>query len=165
MRLITLQNKQVLDTINTKGEYIPDSKYNLMDDGYKEMFEQYNKKIGIPIEAAVWSWYVVNFERTDKLPNDELLGYMENFYSDDSKDIAILLEVPDELVFLSDAYAWASYVADPPELQKENPYLWDAKVNWDNSVDMVQAIFPSIKKEYIVDWMEINRPKNLAWNK
>lgn len=163
MRLITLQNKQVLDTINTKGEYIPDSKYNLMDDGYKEMFEQYNKKIGIPIEAAIWAWYVVNYERTDKLPDSILLSYMENFYSDDNKDIIILLEVPDELVFLSDAYAWGSYIADPPELQRENPYLWDAKVDWDNNVDMVQAIFPSIKKKYIIDWVEIDRGNEVSW--
>lgn len=163
MKLVTLQNKRVLDIVNTKGEYIPDSKYNLMDDGYKEMFEQYNKKIGIPIEAAVWSWYVVNYERTDKLPDNTLLSYMENFYSDDGKDTAILLEVPDELVFLSDAYAWASYVVDPPELQKENPYLWDAKVDWDNSVDMVQAIFPSIKKEYVIDWVDIDKSNTIIW--
>lgn len=163
MKLVTLQNKRVLDIINAKGEYIPASKYNMMKDEYKEMFDQYNRKVGIPIEAAVWSWYVVNFERTDKLPNDELLGYMENFYSDDSKDIAILLEVPDELVFLSDAYAWASYAADPPELQKENPYLWDAVVDWDNKVDMVQAIFPSIKKEYVIDWVGIDRGNEISW--
>lgn len=163
MKLVTLQNKRVLDTINTKGEYIPASEYNLMDDGYKEMFYQYNRKIGIPIEAAVWAWYTVNFERTDKLPNNTLLSYMENFYSDDSKDIALLLDVPDELVFLSDAYAWGSYIADPPELQKENPYLWDAKVDWDNSVDMVQAIFPSIKKEYVIDWIKIDRSNAVSW--
>lgn len=163
MKLVTLQNKRVLDIINTKGEYIPASKYNLMDDGYKEMFEQYEKKVRIPIEAAVWLWYVANHERTDKLPNNTLLSYMENFYSDDSKDIALLLDVPDELVFLSDPYGWASYVADPPELQKENPYLWDAVVDWDNKVDMVQAIFPSIKKEYVIDWMKIDRSNTVSW--
>lgn len=163
MKLVTLQNKRVLDNINAKGEYIPASKYNMVNDEYKEMFEQYNRKVGIPIEAAVWSWYVVNYERTDKLPNNTLLSYMENFYSDDNKDIALLLEVPDELVFLSDAYAWASYVADPPELQKENPYLWDAKVDWDNSVDMVQAIFPSIKKEYVIDWVDIDEGNTIGW--
>lgn len=163
MKLVTLQNKRVLDIINTKGEYIPASKYNMMKDEYKEMFYQYNRKIGIPIEAAVWGWYVVNFERTNKLPNDELLGYMENFYPDDGKDTAILLEVPDELIFLSDAYGWASYIADPPELQKENPYLWDAKVDWDNSVDMVQAIFPSIKKEYVIDSVDIDKGNAIIW--
>ena len=163
MKLITLQNKRVLDIINTKGEYIPASKYNMMEDEYKEMFYQYNRKIGIPIEAAVWAWYVVNYERTDKLPDNTLLSYMENFYSDDGKDTAILLEVPDELVFLSDAYGWASYIADPPELQKENPYLWDAKVDWDNSVDMVQAIFPSIKKEYVIDWVDIDKGNTIIW--
>lgn len=163
MKLVTLQNKRVLDIINTKGEYIPASKYNMVDDEYKEMFEQYNRKVGIPIEAAVWSWYVVNYERTDKLPDNTLLSYMENFYSDDNKDIIILLEVPDELVFLSDAYGWASYIADPPELQKENPYLWDAKVDWDNNVDMVQAIFPSIKKEYVIDWVDIDKGNTIIW--
>ena len=165
MKLVTLQNKRVLDIINTDGEYIPFPKYNLMDNEYQEMFEQYNRKIGIPIKAAIWSWYVVDFERTDELPNQKLLGYMENFYLDDSKGIVLLLDVPDELVFLSDAYGWASYIADPPELQKENPYLWDAKVDWDNNVDMVQAILPSIKKEYVIDWVEIDRPEELAWNK
>lgn len=162
MKLITLQNKRVLDIINAKREYLPASKYNMVDDEYKEMFEQYNRKIGIPIEAAIWAWYAVNYERTDKLPDNNLLSYMENFYFDDSKDIAILLDVPDEIVFLSDAYAWGSYIADPPELQKENPYLWDAKVDW-NNVDMVQAIFPSIKKEYIVDWVEIDRDSKVSW--
>ena len=163
MKLVTLQNKRVLDIINTDGEYIPLPKYNLMDEEYKEMFEQYNRKIGIPIKAAIWSWYVVDFERTDELPNQKLLGYMENFYLDDSKGIVLLLEVPDELVFLSDAYAWGSYIADPPELQKENPYLWDAKVDWDNSVDMVQAIFPSIKKEYVIDWVDIDKGDTIIW--
>lgn len=163
MKLVTLQNKRVLDIINAKGKYIPASKYNMVNDEYKEMFEQYNRKVGIPIEAAVWSWYVVNFERTNKLPDNTLLSYMENFYSDDGKDTAILLEVPDELVFLSDAYAWGSYIADPPELQKENPYLWDAKVDWDNSVDMVQAIFPSIKKEYVIDWVDIDKGNTIIW--
>lgn len=162
MKLVTLQNKRVLDTVNTKGEYIPASKYNMVNDKYKEMFDQYEKKVGIPIEAAVWAWYVVNYERTDKLPNNTLLSYMENFYSDDSKDIALLLEVPDELALLSDAYAWGSYIADPPELQKENPYLWDAKVDW-NNVNMVQAIFPSIKKEYVIDWMKIDRSNTVSW--
>lgn len=163
MKLVTLQNKRVLDVINAKGEYIPASKYNLIDDEYKEMFEQYNRKIGIPIEAAIWAWYAVNYERTDKLPDNNLLSYMENFYFDDSKDIAILLDVPDEIVLLSDAYAWGSYIADPPELQRENPYLWDAKVDWDNNVDMVQAIFPSIKKKYIIDWVEIDRGNEVSW--
>lgn len=163
MKLVTLQNKRVLDIINAKGEYIPASKYNMVNDEYKEMFEQYNRKIGIPIEAAIWAWYAVNYERTDKLPNNTLLSYMENFYSDDSKDIALLLEVPDESVLLSDAYAWGSYIADPPELQKENPYLWDAVVDWDNNVNMVQAIFPSIKKEYVIDWMKIDRSNTVSW--
>lgn len=163
MKLVTLQNKRVLDIINAKGEYIPASKYNMVNDEYKEMFEQYNRKVGIPIEAAVWSWYVVNYERTDKLPDNTLLSYMENFYSDDNKDTIILLDVPDELVFLSDAYAWGSYIADPPELQKENPYLWDAKVDWDNNVDMVQAIFPSIKKEYVIDWVDIDKGNTIIW--
>lgn len=165
MKLVTLQNKRVLDIINAEGEYIPHPKYNFMDNEYQEMFEQYSKKIGIAIEAAIWAWYVVDFERTDKLPSDKLLGYMENFYSDVSKDTILLIEVPDELVFLSDAYSWGSYIEDPPELQRENQYLWDVKVDWDNDVDMVQAIFPSIKKEYLVDWNEIERPKELAWNK
>ena len=163
MKLVTLQNKRVLNIVNTKGEYIPASKYNMMNDEYKEMFEQYEKKVGIPIEAAVWAWYVVNYERTDKLPNSNLLSYMENFYSDDSKDTIILLDVPDELVFLSDAYAWGSYIADPPELQRENPYLWDAEVDWDNRVDMVQAIFPSIKKGYVIDWVEIDKDNKVSW--
>lgn len=163
MKLVTLQNKRVLDIINAKGEYIPASKYNMVNDEYKEMFEQYNRKIGIPIEAAIWAWYAVNYERTNKLPNNTLLSYMENFYSDDSKDIALLLEVPDESVLLSDAYAWGSYIADPPELQKENPYLWDVVVDWDNNVNMVQAIFPSIKKEYVIDWMKIDRSNTVSW--
>lgn len=162
MKLVTLQNKRVLDIVNTKGEYIPASKYNMMDDEYKEMFGQYNRKVGIPIEAAIWAWYAVNYERTDKLPDNTLLSYMENFYSDDNKDIIILLDVPDELVLLSDAYAWGSYIADPPELQRENPYLWDAKVDW-NNVNMVQAIFPSIKKEYVIDWTGINRDNEISW--
>lgn len=163
MRLVTLQNKRVLDIINAEGEYIPHPKYNFMDNEYQEMFEQYSKKIGIAIEAAIWAWYVVDYERTDKLPDNTLLSYMENFYSDDNKDIIILLDVPDELVFLSDAYAWGSYIADPPELQKENPYLWDAKVDWDNNVDMVQAIFPSIKEEYVIDWMKIDKGNEISW--
>lgn len=100
MRLVTLQNKRVLDIINAEGEYIPHPKYNFMDNEYQKMFEQYSKKIGIAIEAAIWAWYVVDFERTDKLPSDKLLGYMENFYSDVSKDTILLIEVPDELVFL-----------------------------------------------------------------
>lgn len=162
MKLVTLQNKRVLDIINAKGEYIPASKYNMVNDEYKEMFEQYNRKVGIPIEAAIWAWYTVNYEITDKLPNNNILSYMENFYSDDNKDIAILLDVPNELVLLSDAYAWGSYIADPPELQKENPYLWDVKVDW-NNVNMVQAIFPSIKKEYVIDWAEIDRDNKISW--
>lgn len=159
MKLVTLQRKEVLDIINSTGEYIPDSTYNLMPDEYPEMFEEYAKSTGIKINAAVWAWHTADYKRADCLPDMELINSMESFYHDENKTIAILLDVPDDLVFLTDAYAWASYVSDPLEIRIENPYLWDAKVNW-SAVEYVQAIFPTIKKEYILEYIELDRVDN-----
>lgn len=158
MKLLTMQNKQILDDIESKGEYIPNSKYNMMEE-YQEMFEQYKKKTNMPINAAIWAWYVFDYERINKIPSKSIINNMQNFFYDPNKNLILLLEVPDSIVMLSDAYAWASYVSDTDEERIKNPYKWDADVNWDKGVENVQAIFPTIKKEYMVDWIDIDSNK------
>lgn len=155
MKLVTLKRKEILDTISLTGEYIPNPAYNFMPDKYSKMFEEYTKHTGIKIRAAIWAWYTAAYKRADCVSDIQLINSMKNFYYDENKTIAILLDVPDNLVFLTDAYAWASYTSDPLDIRLKNPYLWDAKVDW-NKVEYVQAIFPSIKKEYILEYMEID---------
>lgn len=159
MKLVTLQNKQILDEIESKGEYTPNSKYNMMEE-YEEMFEQYKRKTGIIINAAIWAWYVFDYEKMDKIPSKSIINSMENFFYDPNKNLILLLEVPDSIVMLSDAYAWASYISDTGEERIMNPYKWDADIDWDNGAVMdVQAIFPTIKKEYIIGLMNKNSNK------
>lgn len=155
MKLVTLKRKEILDTISLTGEYIPDPVYNFMPDKYSEMFEEYAKHTGIKISAAIWAWHTAAYKRADCISDIKIINNMKNFYYDENKTIAILLDVPDDLVFLTDAYAWASYTSDPLDIRLKNPYLWAAKVDW-NKVEYVQAIFPSIKKEYILEYREID---------
>ena len=159
MKLVTLQNKQILDEIESKGEYTPNLMYNMMEE-YQEMFEQYKKKTNISINAAIWAWYIFDYERMGKIPSKSIINNMQNFFYDPNKNLVLLLEVPDSIVMLSDAYAWASYISDTDEERIKNPYKWDAVVNWDKGIENVQAIFPKIKKEYIIDLMNIGTDKN-----
>ena len=155
MKLVTLQKQEVLDVINSTGEYIPNPKYNCLPSEYKEMFEAYSKKTGLEINAAIWAWHTVGYKRVDNVPNMALVGEMESYYHDKNKNVALLLDVPDNLVLLTDAYSWASYVSDPLEIRLENPYLWDVKVNW-SAVEYVQAIFPTIRKEYVLGYVKLD---------
>lgn len=166
MKLVTLQNKRVLEEINNGIEYFPDKKYNFMGEPYTEMFKEYYKKTGIAIKAAIWCWHTVEDIRNDKIPNSKMILYMEDFYYDDDKDIVILLDVPEEIVMLTDAYAWSSYASDSEEDRLSNPYKWDTDVEHSNNVSHIQGIIPTLKPEYILEYKLIEDIKNneLKWS-
>lgn len=166
MKLVTLQNKRVLDYIKNKKEYKPDEEYNFMIDLYVDMFQEYLKRTDIDIDAAIWCWHTVEYIRTDKMPDSRMIKYMENYFNDKNKKLAILLDVPRELVLLTDAYAWASYASDSEEDRLSNPYRWDTDVEHSNNVSHIQGIIPTLKPEYILEYKLIDDIKleNLGWS-
>lgn len=155
MKLVTLQKEEVIEILKKGKEYIPNASYNLIPEVYEEMFRYYNKINGTNINSAIWLWYKVNWVRTNKLPSKETLGQMKNFYNDEKKTVVLLLEIPDEVCYLIDAYSWGSYAADTKEERLSNPYIWDAKVDWEKEVDFVQAIIPTIKPEYLIYYKKV----------
>lgn len=166
MKLVTLQNKRVLDYIKNKNEYKPDEKYNFMIDPYVDMFQEYLKRTDIDIDAAIWCWHTVEYIRTDKIPDSKMIKYMEDYFNDKNKGVAILLDVPRELVLLTDAYAWASYASDNEDDRYDNPYKWDIDVEHNKKVSHIQGIIPTLKPEYILEYKLIEDIKNneLKWS-
>lgn len=155
MRLLTKQSIKVIEDTMKNGEYIPKKECNFMKDGsYEEMFEHYEKETGIKIESAIWSWFKIDGELANNLDEiDTKLRAMNSYYENKNQNVVILLDIPDELVYLTDAYAWSSYLSDSDEDRELYPYNWQPELNWyEAPIDYIQAIFPSLKKEYIIDY-------------
>lgn len=157
MKLITKQNIAVLNEILETGSYKPDPKLNLMTHReYEEMFLHYKEETNISIDAAIWSWYRADNIRMDNLDNlQDKIAIMDDFYkpAKNSQAVIFLLEVPDEIVYMTDAYTWSDYIADTPEDQLLYPYNWHPKVPLQQSdIFYIQAIFPTIEKDYVLDY-------------
>ncbi len=153
MKLLTLQEENILEIIKENKEYKPNKKFNICnsDHAYNDMFNYYHKLTGIKLDSSIWAWHTVDYDRVDKLVDNTIINEMKSYYDNNDQNLLLLLDVPDNLVYLTDAYAWGSYLGDTPEERKLNPYLWDIPVNL-YKTSHIQAIFPTIKIEYIIDY-------------
>lgn len=159
MKLITIQHPDVFDQLERDGIYYPDPNKNMLY--YTEIFKEYYKQKNIAIKAAVWAFYSIEDVKCNEL-NGEIIGRIISNLPFLEDGIPILLEVPEEYVFLSDFYAWADYIEDINEgLDYVEPINWDAKVDWDE-LSTVQAIIPYIKSEWVIDLENSNNL--LSWD-
>lgn len=155
MKLITIQNQDVLKQLENDGIYYPDPNKNMFC--YTEIFKEYYKKKNKPIKAAVWAFYSIEDVKCNKLDDKIIRCIISNLpFLEDG--IPMLLEVPEDYVFLSDFYAWAEYIEEISEgLDFVEPINWNIKVDWDK-LSTVQAIIPCIKETWV---KEIKGSKNL----
>lgn len=159
MKLITIQHPDVFDQLERDGIYYPDPNKNMLY--YTEIFKEYYKQKNIAIKAAVWAFYSVEKIKCNKL-DDKIIGKITSCLPFLEDRVPMLLEVPEEYVFLSDFYSWASYVEDINEgLDYVESINWDTKVDWDE-VQTVQAIIPYIKSEWVIDLENSNNL--LSWD-
>lgn len=160
-RLISIQNKEVLDIIETQGVYRP-----LMDlvrwEELKIMYEDMIRLMfkSIPIEkpyAPVWGFYRLD----NKLPPEDIY---DNIYygkgpsplTDDKDLVMLVLDVPCTEVLLTSFYEWTDYIYFK-KYPDDNDYPYTCSVedilkhsrNYEDSYE-VQATFPKITKDMIV---------------
>ena len=160
-RLISIQNKEVLDIIETQGVYRP-----LMDlIRWKELKIMYEDMIrlmykSIPIEkpyAPVWGFYRLD----NKLPPEDIYdniyyGKCPSLLTDDKDLVMLVLDVPCTEVLLTSFYEWTDYIYFK-KYPEDDDYPYTCSVedilkhsrNYEDSYE-VQATFPKITKDMIV---------------
>ena len=161
LRIITLQNKEVLDTIEKEGLYI-------FSDTSKSKFLEQNKNLYLWLtdilkdkldsktkdlfKFPVWGWY--NFG------NEELPIDIKKYGGKCITEEVVLLElsIPENLILLSDYYNWADcmyFYEYPDELESEVGYTSFERLKEDvfyiDDQGYTQAIFPYIKKDMILN--------------
>lgn len=149
MKLLTVQHEKVLEIINNEDIYKADKElcryYHNTPGCYNELIKRLNN------ETPIFAWY-------------KLCGVSELDFSKKTIDLAggkgidkgiwMLLEVPDDLVLLSDFY---DYV-DMMFLEREGPDDFKDLPTWESVFEYIdkenrdiQAIIPYIKKEWIIE--------------
>lgn len=146
MKLVTFQHPKVVEILDENKIYYPNPDGNSNE--YTDIFYQYSKKFGKTIKSAVWAIYRVDGIRCDKLDNI-IIGKILSTMPFLEYNVPMLIDVPDNIVMLSDFYSWSSYIQDLNDgLEDIEPINWDKEINWDEIVT-VQAIFPYLKLKWV----------------
>ena len=153
MRLITIQNKEVLSIINETGVYKVDPcklAYQRLLPNYETMRGIMNKNLKISSDnLPIWCYLKLGGETP---PLD--LGCEDYHHKGTSglNDNVVLLElvVPDDQVLLTDYYSWTDYLF----FTNEEPDEHNSKMSLDNLLnynlnDTVQAAIFNITKGMI----------------
>lgn len=153
MRLVTIQNKEVLDIINETGTYKVDPSklaYQRLLPNYETMRDIMNENLKTNSDnLPIWCYLQLNGETP---PLD--LGCEDYYHKGTSglNENVVLLElvVPDDQVFLTDYYSWTDYLF----FTNEEPDEHDSKISLDNLHnynlnDTVQATIFNITKDMI----------------
>ena len=183
MRIITYQNKKVVDIIKKKGEHKITSKKmmktfnfflrpphvnNPYEEAYDYIINRMKKLISKEdldddIIAPIWGW--ASYKSIRKLNKDNPNAYK------------ITLEIPEDKLLLTDFYLYEDTMVGKlhsvcdsdeeyeearrreKELGKEETYkLYDRMLNL-KEAEYVQATFWKIKKEYVVSIRKVRRKK------
>lgn len=159
-RLISIQNKEVLDIIETEGVYRP-----LMDlvrwEELKSMYEDMIRLMykSIPIEkpyTPVWGFYRLNNDLPpEDIHNKIYYGKCPSPLTDDKDLVMLVLDVPCTEVLLTSFYEWTDYIYFKKYPNDDYPYTCSVEDilkhsrNYEDSYE-VQATFPKITKDMIV---------------
>jgi hypothetical protein len=158
-RLISIQNKEVLDIIESQGVYRP--LINLVRcEELKILYEDMIRLMykSIPIEkpyAPVWGFYRLNSE----LPPEDIhskvyYGKCPSPLTEDKDLVMLVLDVPCTEVLLTSFCEWTDYIYFK-KYPNEDPYTCSVEDilkhsrNYEDSYE-VQATFPKITKDMIV---------------
>lgn len=148
-RLISIQNKEVLDIIESQGVYRP--LINLVRcEELKIMYEDMIRLMykSIPIEkpyAPVWGFYRLNNELPpEDIYNKVYYGKCPSPLTEDKDLVMLVLDVPCTEVLLTSFYEWTDY----PYTCSVEDILKHSR-NYEDSYE-VQATFPKITKDMIV---------------
>ncbi len=159
-RLISIQNKEVLDIIETEGVYRPSMnlvRWEKIKPRYEDMIQLMYKNI--PIEkpySPVWGFYRLN---NGSPPEDiyDVVYYNKgpSPITHDDDLVMLVLDVPCTEVLLTSFYKWTDYVDYKDSPYDDYPYTCSEDMilelckDYEESHD-VQATFPKITKDMIV---------------
>lgn len=179
MILWTMQPRYILDLVQTTGVYICDPERTTMPEFTKQydwLAERMTEKVGPPpagVRYPVWAWY----KQRGKHKKPDLRSERWCYGPGNEDYVCLELDVPDELVVLSDFDIWHivlcdSLISDTEEEDKQQDAYWNAlpeaekaiykSKNWERVFittpmhndwtkrgELVQATFWELKAEYI----------------
>ncbi|MFW5962559.1 MAG: hypothetical protein ACOCQR_02985 [bacterium] len=160
MRLITFQKFKAWEKVQKEGIYkcYFNSEYRQkLTSIYKKMTRLVQEKTDEDVFTPIWCWrriddtYVSSFKSVD-LERCQGMTKLD--------DIAILLEVPDNLAVLTDFYRWVDVMyfteyPDAPDLYCSHEELWANMFNI-RKEQSIQACIPFIAKEHVLGVWQIN---------
>ena len=146
MKILSFQHKSVLDKILSTGEYKCDYISRTHKSSpliYNKLRTDMNKQLKEKCINPIFGWYRVIDDEI--VFNDETINRALQMVSFDHNNyIALLLEIPESYVLLTDFYEFA----DMRLFEEEHPTAV-IELSYKIYDDEVQATFPVIKKEWL----------------
>lgn len=152
MNLVTIQYELITKNILYPNKFKSQNE-NKSSKCYKKLFQDYKLKTGFSIDKAIWCFKQLYKEKSINIEKD--LPYIFNLGVYESNYI-YNLNVPEKYIVLTSFYDWVSLISREED-KEEFLYLWNNIYDL-KDVDVIQAIIPYIKKEWIIN---IYKNKNI----
>ena len=154
MRILSYQHKCVIDAIENDGFYFCNYASEFSRQSpllYEELRMLLNKKLGL-FSNPIFGWAKLTDINPLKV-NEQFLKSSLSKVGFDCNDYYLLeMDIPDYIICLHDFYDFACFKADEEEglctREDLHQFVFNSKLSSDRDL---QAIFPVIKKEWIVD--------------
>lgn len=157
IRLLTFQPKDIVEHIYEKGVYTPEV-YKERGEVYNGLVERFNEVKGRTNGGIIFTWERIDFEDIKDL-NKDLIDAANDKY-DCNDRVALLLEVPEEEIYRTSFYDYASMLCfewdgtDYVNASDYSDYEID-KERWNiDKVETIQTIIDRIERDWIIDMKE-----------